>query len=196
MRIRFIILLILIFAFCQGQHNASNSRFPDSHFAKQNISLKKVMDSLGIDPNSIRILIEKSKYELSVWYDTIELKKYPVVFGTNPVDDKLREGDRCTPEGEFKIHSKYPHKSWSKFIWIDYPNAASWKKHNDAIKKGLIPRDSKIGGEVGIHGVPINCDYAIDQRQNWTWGCISLKNKDIDEIYEVVNSNTIIKIIK
>jgi murein L,D-transpeptidase YafK len=159
-------------------------------------SLKHLIDSLKLDPGSIRILIIKSKYELSVWSDSIELKKYPVVFGTNPVDDKLREGDRCTPEGEFRIKSKYPHKSWSKFIWIDYPNAASWTKHNEAIKKGLIPLDSQIGGEVGIHGVPKNCDYVIDQRQNWTWGCISLKNKDIDELYEVVSSNTQIKITK
>ena len=83
-----------------------------------------------------------------------------------------------------------------KFIWIDYPNAASRAKHNDAIKNGLIPADSKIGGEVGIHGVPNNCDYVIDQRQNWTWGCISLKNKDIDELYEVVNSNTLVRITK
>ena len=159
-------------------------------------SLKSLIDSLKIDVKTIRILIVKSKYELSVWSDTIELRKYPVVFGTNPVDDKLREGDRCTPEGEFKIRSKYPHKSWSKFIWIDYPNAASRAKHNDAIKNGLIPADSKIGGEVGIHGVPNNCDYVIDQRQNWTWGCISLKNKDIDELYDVVNSNTLIRISK
>lgn len=118
------------------------------------------------------------------------------MFGTNPIDDKLMEGDRCTPEGIFNIKSKYPHKSWSKFIWIDYPTKESWAKHNEAIEKGFIPRDSKIGGEVGIHGVPANCDYAIDNRQNWTWGCISLKNKDINEIYDVVNSGTIVRIVK
>jgi murein L,D-transpeptidase YafK len=196
MQTRLHLILILILAFFQGENNASNRSDNESTYPNQKVSLKKLIDSLNIDPVSVRVLIVKSKYELSVWSDTIELKIFPVVFGGNPVDDKLREGDRCTPEGEFKIRSKYPHKSWSKFIWLDYPNAVSWEKHNDAVKKGIIPGDSKIGGEVGIHGVPKNCDFAIDQRQNWTWGCISLKNKDVGELYEVVNSNTIIKIIK
>ncbi len=196
MRLLFLLLLHLFPMYCLSNQNSVKTRtfFRDPPIVEK--SLKKLIDSLKLDPDSIRILIIKSKYELSVWSDTIELKRYSVVFGTNPIDDKLKEGDRCTPEGEFKIKSKYPHKSWSKFIWIDYPNAGSWEKHNDAIKKGLIPRDSKIGGEVGIHGVPKNCDFVIDQRQNWTWGCISLKNKDIDELYEVVNSNTLIRITK
>jgi len=191
-----LIYFILISVLCQGSGSIPIATSVLKKPYNSEKSLKLLIDSLKIDLKTIRILIEKSKYELSVWSDTIELRKYPVVFGTNPVDDKLREGDRCTPEGEFKIRSKYPHKSWSKFIWIDYPNAASRAKHNDAIKKGLIPVDSKIGGEVGIHGVPKNCDYVIDQRQNWTWGCISLKNKDIDELYEIVSNQTIVKIIK
>jgi murein L,D-transpeptidase YafK len=53
--------------------------------------------------------------------DTIIIKQYPVVLGGNPVDDKLLQGDLCTPEGNFLIHAKYPHKSWEKFIWINYP---------------------------------------------------------------------------
>jgi murein L,D-transpeptidase YafK len=158
--------------------------------------LKSIIDSAGIDSKTLRILIVKSKYELSVWSGKIKLKTYSVVFGPNPVDDKLRQGDMCTPEGIFKIKSKYPHASWSKFMWIDYPNAASWKKHNEAKQKGIIPANAKIGGEVGIHGVPKGCDYAIDQKQNWTLGCISLKNKDVNEIYEVVSVNTVVEIKK
>ena len=30
-------------------------------------------------------------------------------------------GDKCTPEGKFKMITKHPHKEWSKFIWINYP---------------------------------------------------------------------------
>jgi murein L,D-transpeptidase YafK len=193
------IILIFCFFISICYKIQPDSQTEKSHYATYSDSgksLKYILDSLKINSNTLRILIVKSRYELSVWSDTLEIKKYPVVFGTNPVDDKLREGDRCTPEGEFKIRSKYPHKSWTKFIWIDYPNKDSWRKHNLAIKQGLIHIDSKIGGEVGIHGVPKNCDYVIDQRQNWTWGCISLKNKDIDEIYEVINMNTMVRIIK
>lgn len=128
--------------------------------------------------------------------DTLALKSYPVVFGFNPVDDKLRQGDGCTPEGVFKIRAKYPNKDWSKFIWIDYPNKDSWKKFQQAKDAGIIPKDASIGGDVGIHGVPKGADYAIDEKQNWTLGCISLKNKDIDEIYNFVTNDMLIEIKK
>ena len=106
------------------------------------------------------------------------------------------QGDRCTPEGTFKVKMKYPHRLWSKFIWIDYPTVESWEKHNKAKAEGKIPKNADIGGNIGIHGVPEGYDYAIDYRQNWTFGCISLKNADIDELYEFVNANTAVKIVK
>ena len=127
---------------------------------------------------------------MDIVYDKKVIKTYPVVFGFNPFDDKLKQGDGCTPEGEFGIRAKYPHSSWSKFIWIDYPNKASWEKHAKAKKDGTISKKATIGGEVGIHGVPAGYDYIIDEKQNWTLGCISLKNKDIDDLYESIGTKT------
>ncbi|TDM00643.1 MAG: hypothetical protein C4K58_03915 [Flavobacteriaceae bacterium] len=159
------------------------------------IPLQKILDSLGIDKKSTRLFVSKSNYVLSVKKGESILKTYPVVFGTNPVDDKRQEGDRCTPEGVFRVKAKYPHKSWSKFIWFDYPNKESYKKFDEAKRLGKIPQDATIGGEVGIHGVPKGHDNAIDQRNNWTWGCISLKNKDVDEIYNATFEGMKIEII-
>jgi murein L,D-transpeptidase YafK len=173
--------ILLLFIITSGLSQNIEKR-SDPIIIKSQKPLKFLLDSLKINSQTLRFLILKSKYEMSVWHDSIKIKTYPVVFGTNPVDDKLREGDRCTPEGKFKIRDKYPHSAWSKFIWIDYPNADSWKKHNEAKRKRLIPADSKIGGEVGIHGVPEGSDFAIDEKNNWTWGCISLKTNDINEI--------------
>jgi murein L,D-transpeptidase YafK len=162
----------------------------------KNVPLSRLIDSLKISPERLHILIQKSKYELGVYYDSTLLKNYPVVFGGNPVDDKLMQGDNCTPEGIFKIRSKYNHAKWSRFIWLDYPNADSWRKHNKAKAKGLIPKDAGIGGEVGIHGIPQGYDFAIDLKQNWTLGCISLKNKDVIEIYPVMHKDIRIEIRK
>ena len=155
-----------------------------------NIKLKELLDSLNLNSSNLHIEIDKSDYTLSILSNTLIIKQYPIVLGDNPVDDKLIEGDRCTPEGTFKVVVKYPHKQWSKFILIDYPNAESLRKFNKAKRNGTIRSDAKIGGEIGIHGVPEGADYAIDSRQNWTLGCISLKNHDINEIYDVVNMNT------
>jgi len=155
----------------------------------------QILNSETINKNKTSILIEKSRYRLTVYLDKKPLKSYAVVFGENPVDDKLREGDRRTPEGIFKIKELYPHPDWSKFLWLDYPTKDSWKKHINAKIKGIINWTDTVGSEIGIHGVPTGGDRLIDDRSNWTWGCISLKTKDIDEIYQIVQQGTEVEII-
>jgi murein L,D-transpeptidase YafK len=183
------LFLVLVFSF--GQISCQKT-----DYLNYNHGLKVILDKKGLSAKDLSIKIDKSDYKLSICSNDSVIKEYPVVFGGNPTDDKLIQGDGCTPEGTFKIRSKYPHKSWSKFIWIDYPNKNSWKKHNQAKSEGKIPKNAKIGGEIGIHGVPQNADWAIDAKQNWTLGCISLKNKDINEIYPFVNETTTITIQK
>ena len=154
------------------------------------IPLKRLLDSFKVDNSELCIHIDKSDYALSFYADTLLIKQYPVVFGGNPVDDKLHQGDGCTPEGSFKVLAKYDHAAWTKFIWIDYPNKESLVKFREAKANGIISPESTPGGEIGIHGVYPNRDINIDERNNWTAGCISLKNKDIGEIYEYVNVGT------
>ncbi|HHB52069.1 MAG TPA: hypothetical protein ENK75_03350, partial [Saprospiraceae bacterium] len=172
---------------------------PIIHKAFQPVSYKNKdipLSNLLKKGTSISIRIDKSDYQLHIYTSDTLVKSYPIVLGGNPIDDKLREGDQCTPEGNFKMRSKYPHKSWSKFIWINYPTADSWKKHNKAKKEGRIPKNASIGGQIGIHGVPQGTDYMINAGVNWTLGCISLTRKDINEIYPFVTRQTPINIQK
>ncbi|WP_299410989.1 L,D-transpeptidase [Acaryochloris sp. IP29b_bin.148] len=148
-----------------------------------------------LEADKLTLLIEKSKLRLTVYYDQKPLKSYPVVLGSAPTGDKLREGDRKTLEGLFQIQDKYPHPIWSKFLWINYPTADSWRKHLAAKRQGKIKISDTVGSEIGIHGVPSGSDHLIDQRQNWTWGCIFLKNKDVDELYAIVSKGTWIEIL-
>jgi murein L,D-transpeptidase YafK len=182
------ILIIPILLLSTGicSENSKPWKNPANTYTNYTISLNKLVDSLKLNKTHVKILVVKSKYILSILIDNTTIKSYPCVLGFNPVDDKLREGDGCTPEGKFMIKAKYPHALWSKFIWFDYPNEASRIKHKQAKERGTISKDSRIGGDVGIHGVPINADYLIDKKENWTLGCVSLKNKDINEIYNFV----------
>jgi len=43
---------------------------------------------------------------------------------------------------------------------------------------------------IGIHGVWPHEDFAIDQFQNWTEGCVSTKNEYIDELYKTIPLGT------
>jgi murein L,D-transpeptidase YafK len=168
----------------------------EPNYVSNDLSLTEAIDLLNIDKSKISVLIDKSDFRLCVRAGDLVIKYYPVVFGKNTIDDKLMQGDKCTPEGKFNMISKYPHKEWSKFIWINYPNDDSWKKHNAAKEEGRIPKDAQIGGEVGIHGVPIGMDFLITMKYNWTLGCISMRNKDVDELYPYITKNTIIEIRK
>lgn len=136
------------------------------------------------------IIIDKSDYELQVydadgWYAT-----YPVVFGSKNLDDKMMEGDRRTPEGAYKIASKRPHEKWDKMMLIDYPTKSDLQKFNERKAKGLIPKSAKPGGGIGIHGTWPRDEMAVDYFQNWTNGCISLKNEEIEELYDMIPIGT------
>ncbi|WP_235918538.1 L,D-transpeptidase family protein [Sediminibacterium soli] len=145
--------------------------------------------------NSYYVLVTKSKYELKVFDSTGEwIVTYPVVFGNKDLGDKMMEGDRKTPEGVFHIAGKRKHEKWNSFMMLDYPTQESVEKFNRRKAAGMIPSGARIGGAIGIHGTWPNEDYAIDQYQNWTEGCISTKNNYIREIFELLPVGTKIEI--
>jgi murein L,D-transpeptidase YafK len=157
---------------------------------------KRLTDLIGgdIDKEKVALRISKSQYKLTVYYDGQPVKDYMTVYGGDPVNDKRREGDKCTPEGEFEVKDLYPHDRWSKFIWVSYPTDESWQKHNQAIADGKISKEVGIGGEIGIHGTPKGEDKLVTEGINWTAGCISVTRKDVDEIYSVLQTGTPITI--
>ena len=175
--------------------SCANPSPPSNEINEQDESLRDRMEARHLSAQDLHILIDKSDYTLQVKNKDEVLISYDVVFGPDPVNDKRMEGDKRTPEGRFKIRDMYPHRSWSKFIWIDYPNEVSWRKHEESKRTGEIPESARIGGEIGIHGVPERKDGLIDERVNWTLGCISLKNADINELYSCINRETWVEIV-
>jgi murein L,D-transpeptidase YafK len=142
------------------------------------------------------ILIDKSDYELSIYDDDGWYATYPVVFGEKTLGDKMVQGDRKTPEGEYKIVSKRPHEKWGEIMLIDYPTATDKAKFKERKAKGLIPPNAKMGDGIGIHGTWQRDDMAVDYFQNWTNGCISLKRTEMDEIYAMIPVGTRVSIRK
>jgi murein L,D-transpeptidase YafK len=159
--------------------------------------LVQVLAKKGYDVNRDKptvIVIHKLSRKLTCYRGLTPLKTYPVVLGNDPYNDKLCQGDACTPEGVYRVRAKYPHARWDSFIWLDYPNTQNWLKFAKAKKAGRIAPEADIGGEVGIHGT--EDPYRNISGQNWTKGCISLLNKDLDEIYPLVNDKTLVVITK
>lgn len=165
--------------------------------AVTNTSFKKkvTVNILSTTRNTYTILIVKSKYELQIYDSSGEwIVTYPVVFGNKDMRDKMMEGDRRTPEGIFHIANKRKHEKWNSFMLIDYPNQESYKKFNQRKAQGIIPSDARIGGSIGIHGTWPHEEFAIDQYQNWTEGCISTKNIYIQELFSLLPVGTTVEI--
>jgi murein L,D-transpeptidase YafK len=159
--------------------------------------VKQVLTENGYDINRDKptvIVVHKSTRKLTCYRGLTPLKTFPVVLGNDPLNDKLCQGDTCTPEGVYRVRAKYPHPRWDSFIWLDYPNTKNWLKFGRAKTAGRIPPEVDIGGEIGIHGTEDASRNLAGV--NWTKGCISLLNKDLQEVYPLVNDKTLVVITK
>lgn len=146
--------------------------------------------------NPYYIIISKSKYELRVYDDQGWYATYPCVFGSNDLRDKFMEGDKRTPEGEFKVVLKKNNAKWKFELLLDYPNAESYKKFKERKNEGLIPSRARIGGGIAIHATRPQEEWTVDYYQNWTDGCISLKYTEAEDLYNYIEVGTPVTIEK
>ena len=73
------------------------------------------------DSSSYYIIVDKSDFELKVFDEEGWFATYPVVFGSKDMGDKMREGDKKTPNGKYKVILKKIHPKWSYELLLDYP---------------------------------------------------------------------------
>ena len=184
------LLFLVVFTSCEVRPTASLT-----HDVKEKKLLEQVKQR-KLAKSKLFIKIYKKARKLEVHYNGEKLVSYPCVFGFDPKGDKMKEGDGRTPEGKYGIRSMYPHRSWSYFIWVDYPNKTSWERFNKRKKEGTIAKGDRIGGEIGIHGVPEGGDYMIDSQTDWTLGCISLKTAHITDLYKSISKESKMEIYK
>ena len=144
-----------------------------------------------------QIVVLKSKRQLKLYSGGSLVRIYKVGLGLNPIDDKKRQGDRATPEGDFYIFTKNNKSAYYLSLGISYPNVEDAERglrdrlisraHHDAIvkaikRKATPPQNTALGGDIYIHGNGASSD--------WTWGCVALENEDIKELFDAVRVGT------
>jgi murein L,D-transpeptidase YafK len=144
-----------------------------------------------------RIVVKKGQRQLILFSEDKLVRTYRVGLGLNPSGDKVRAGDRRTPEGDFYIFTKNDKSAFYLSLGVSYPNAAHaqrglrdgliTKAEYDAIMRALRsgktpPQNTHLGGDIYIHGNGAGSD--------WTWGCVALENEDIRELFAAVNVGT------
>ena len=144
--------------------------------------------------NPYYIIIDKSDYELKVYDEDGWFATYPVVFGGKDLGDKMKEGDRKTPNGNFKIVLKKIHPKWGPELLLDYPTPTSFQRFNERKQKGLIPKNAKIGDGIAIHATRPEEEWTIDNFYNWTDGCISVKYTEMKDLFSYIPVGTSVTI--
>ncbi len=165
------------------QYTQNGRRVTETHIIKPHTIVNVPINPDTLDKSQLMVVIHKSRYTLDLYYRRKKIRSYKVVFGPKPKEDKKMKGDRCTPEGKFLVLNKHPSARYNKFIQIDYPNDSSYIHFNNLKKRGLIPANAEIGGDVGIHGIWKGGDDMIEMGMGWTDGCIAMKNADVDDLY-------------
>ncbi len=134
------------------------------------------------------IVVEKRARRLTLFRDGKPSQTYLVALGGNPVGDKLRAGDRRTPEGLFYIDARQPNSRYHLALHISYPDAAHRARSANV---GAEP-----GGDIMIHGLPngLGAAGATHREHDWTNGCVALTDEEIEQIWSVVPIGTPVEI--
>lgn len=136
-------------------------------------------------PEVTRVRLYKSERLLVLDGAKGVLRTYPVGLGFAPAGHKQFEGDGRTPEGTYVIDRRNPDSLFHLSVGISYPNEAD-RAYAEAQNKSP-------GGDIFIHGGPRRGIDPMDKR-DWTAGCISVTNRQIEEVCAMVRDGTPIDI--
>ncbi len=165
-----VIILIIAFALFYKSYNikrGDKSKQPSkSALEKLNRQLKKIDAKVG---SKVFIRIFKREKILELWVESHNkyklLKVYKVCKYSGRLGPKLKEGDKISPEGFYKVtkFSLNPYSNYHLSINIGYPN-----EYDKSYKR--------TGSYIMIHGKCVST------------GCFAMGDDNIEEIYYLVKN--------
>ena len=136
------------------------------------------------------LLVNKSSRQLLVFLNNGDIKNFSISLGFEPFGTKVKKGDGKTPEGLYFIEKKIENSAFYLALQISYPNP--WD-----IRRALSI-NKHPGGQIMIHGLP-NTGYDKNfhnKNNDWTEGCLALKNSEMDFLWKKISIGTPIFIRK
>ncbi|PIQ34742.1 MAG: hypothetical protein COW63_03130 [Bacteroidetes bacterium CG18_big_fil_WC_8_21_14_2_50_41_14] len=153
---------------------------------EKNVILARELSSGG----KIVVLVNKLESSCNILKSGKIIETFNAEFGKNWLGGKVRMGDKATPEGVYKVYKKKSGKEtkYYKSLLINYPNEDDKSRFTALLKTGRIPKNSRIGNLIEIHGDG-------GKGVHWTDGCIAVTNDDMDKIYSLCSISTPVIII-
>jgi murein L,D-transpeptidase YafK len=134
-------------------------------------------------PEFTFIVVDKGARRMHLLHHDQVLQSHDIRLGFAPVGHKQIEGDGKTPEGLYHIDRRNPNSQFHLSLGVSYPND---EDRAYARSIGKSP-----GGDIFIHGQK---SFFAMGKGDWTWGCIAVSNREIEDIYAMVNTGTPIQI--
>jgi len=130
------------------------------------------------------IVVDKKRKLMHLMENGKVFRSFSVALGSSD-GKKRKEGDKKTPEGLYSIGYKNSASAFHRSLEITYPNQDD---RDYARRNNVSP-----GGDIMIHGLPNESwkhAFLGHPSRNWTRGCVAVKDKEIEEIWEYVDRNT------
>lgn len=121
-----------------------------------------------------RLRVDKATYVMTLLDGERVIRRLPFAMGRAPTRRKLHFDNASTPEGIYRVVALQPRATYHKAFDLDYPNALDRARH--AVAGAGRPGFPAIGGEIQIHA-------GGGTQANWTFGCMALRDADIDELF-------------
>lgn len=133
-------------------------------------------------PPVTQIQINKGQRRMHLFSGSTVVKSYDISLGNVPVGHKQFEGDGKTPEGVYFVDRFNPRSAYHLSVGVSYPNA---QDRAFAEAHGRSP-----GGDIFIHGRGPDGNNLFPRQRDWTAGCISVSDEEIEEIYAMIRPGT------
>jgi murein L,D-transpeptidase YafK len=188
-KIIFLVSLISLTAMAQKKADLTGTLYCQN---KEMAEISQASDNSTVD----RIVVQKKYKKLYLMSKNQILKSYDIAMGPNAdKGPKTFQGDNKTPEGIYNVEFKNPKSNYYMALKVSYPNG-----------KDIAYAQSKnksAGNFIMIHGFPVKpIDGLIPQivkdeqhpAVNWTQGCMAVTDREIEEIYSLVQVKSTIEI--
>ena len=130
-------------------------------------------------PEVTRVVVMKGNRRMYLMHNEEVLKAYGIDLGFAPAGHKEIRGDGKTPEGSYYIDRRNPKSDFHLSLGLSYPNEV------DVARAKSVGQEP--GGDIFIHGGRRKQDR---KGPDWTFGCISVNNREMEEIYSMVRKGT------